>query len=178
MAKKLNAPILTTGRLDPEVPPENAWREIKKLAIQEKAKSVLAITHGPLVEKLLGMLIGAPSIAQLHFAHAAIAHFDTVAPMQEAKGDYTYDEQEVKRLVLGSGGASGVNCEFCEDAADRGWVDMDEVFEGPDGDVDEPPFIRIVIAPSSRKRNACASTSRGFVKTSSRTDLLHTCIGW
>ena len=140
MGKKLDAPIITTGRLDPEVSPEQAWREIKKLAIKNKATSVLAITHGPLVERLLAMLIGAPSIAQLHFAHAAIAHFDTTAPMHEAAGDYTYDEQEVKRLVLGSGGASGVNCEYCEDAADLGWIDMDDVFEGPDGDVDEPPL--------------------------------------
>jgi len=139
MGKKLDAPIITTGRLDPEVSPEQAWREIKKLAIKNKATSVLAITHGPLVERLLAMLIGAPSIAQLHFAHAAIAHFDTVAPMHEAAGDYTYDEQEVKRLILGDGGASG-NCDYCEDAADRGWIDMDDVFEGPDGDVDEPPI--------------------------------------
>lgn len=140
MAKKLEAPVITTGRLDPEVSPEIAWREIKKIAAQKKVSAVLAITHGPLVEKLLAMLVGAPSISRFHFAHAAIAHFDTVAPIQEAKGHYTYDEQEVKRLVLGSGGASGVNCEYCEEAADRGWIDMDDVFEGPDGDVDEPPL--------------------------------------
>src|SRR5580692_2595137 len=102
MAKKLDlsdGQVITTGRLDPEVSPEQAWREIKRLAVQNKVQSVLAITHGPLVEKLLAMLIGAPAISQLHFAHAAIAHFDTVAPMHEAKGDYTYDEQEVKCLV-------------------------------------------------------------------------------
>jgi phosphohistidine phosphatase len=134
MAKKLDAPIVTTGRLDPEVSPEVAWREIKKLAAQNKAQSVLAITHGPLVEKLLAMLIGAPSIAQLHFAHGAIAHFDTVAPMQEAKGEYTYEEQEMKRWVLGSGGASGENCETCEENADAGWIDIDDAPAHPNCD--------------------------------------------
>jgi phosphohistidine phosphatase len=140
VAKKLEAPIITSGRLDPEVSPEVCWREIRKQAALAKVQSVIAITHGPLVEKLLAMLIGAPSVAQLHFAHAAVAHFDTVAPLVEAKGEYTYEEQEVKRLVLGSGGASGVNCDYCEEAADRGWIDMDDVFSGPDGDVDEPPL--------------------------------------
>jgi phosphohistidine phosphatase SixA len=137
MAKRLDATPQTIYQLDPDGSPEAAWRTIRKLA---KGKSVLAVTHGPLVEKLLAYLIGAPTISQLHFAHAAIAHFDTTAPLSEAKGDYTYEEQEMKRLVLGSGGASGENCEYCQDAADRGWIDMDDVFEGPDEDVDESPL--------------------------------------
>jgi len=140
VAKQIDAPVITTGRLDPEVSPEVAWREIRKLAAANRAQSVVAISHGPLVEKLLAFLICAPTISQLHFAHGAIAHFDTTAPIQEAKGDYTYEEREVKRLVLGSGGASGVNCEYCEEAADRGWIDMDDVFEGPGSDEDEAPL--------------------------------------
>src|SRR5271170_3514619 len=47
VAAKLDAPIITTGRLDPEVSPETAWREIRKLASQEKVQSIIAITHGP-----------------------------------------------------------------------------------------------------------------------------------
>jgi phosphohistidine phosphatase SixA len=57
----------------------------------------------------------------------------------DEKGEYTYDEVEQKRLILGDGGQSG-NCDYCEEAADRGWVDMDDVFEGPMGDEDEPPL--------------------------------------
>ena len=54
-------------------------------------------------------------------------------------GEYYYDEQEMKRWNLGSGGASG-NCEICEENADLGWVDMDEVFLDSDGgDIDEAP---------------------------------------
>jgi phosphohistidine phosphatase len=139
--RKLDVPVITTGALDPEVSPELAWRIIRKLAFENHVKSVLAVSHGPLVERLLCYLIGCPSTSLLHFAHGAIAHFDTLPPLttiEEATGEYTYDEQEMKRWVLGSGGASGVNCEDCEEAADRGWVDMDEVF-GPD-DVDDAPM--------------------------------------
>ena len=59
--------------------------------------------------------------------------------LNEARGEYTYDEVEEKRLVLGSGGQSG-NCEWCEDAADEGWVDDDAVYAGPMGDEDGPPL--------------------------------------
>ena len=55
------------------------------------------------------------------------------------EADYTYDYVNEKRLVLGSGGASG-NCEYCEDAADLGWIGDDETFEGPMGDEDGPPL--------------------------------------
>lgn len=57
----------------------------------------------------------------------------------EARGQYTYDTVEEKRLVLGDGGRSG-NCEYCLDAADRGWIEMDDVYEGPMGDEDGPPL--------------------------------------
>lgn len=58
----------------------------------------------------------------------------------EAPGEYTYDEVEMKRWNLGSGGVSGQNCEACEENADRGWIDMDDTFITPDGDdIDEAP---------------------------------------
>jgi len=57
----------------------------------------------------------------------------------EATGEYYYDEVTVKRLVLGDGGREG-NCDCCVEASDRGWIDMDDVFEGPMGDEDEPPL--------------------------------------
>ena len=54
-------------------------------------------------------------------------------------GEYTYDTIEEKRLVLGDGGKSG-NCEYCEEAADRGWIPDDDVYEGPMGTEDGPPL--------------------------------------
>lgn len=62
-----------------------------------------------------------------------------IALLSEAAGEYYYDEKTVKRLVLGSGGTSG-NCDYCEDAAALGWIEEDDVFEGPIGDEDEPPL--------------------------------------
>lgn len=56
----------------------------------------------------------------------------------EAKGKYYYELVGVKRWNLGDGGKSG-NCEVCEDNADRGWIDQDEVFESVFGDTDAEP---------------------------------------
>lgn len=57
----------------------------------------------------------------------------------EATGQYYYDEVTVKRWILGDGGKDG-NCDICNDNADMGWIDMDDVFESDQfGDIDEPP---------------------------------------
>ena len=61
-----------------------------------------------------------------------------VIVLTEATGEYYYDEVTVKRWILGPGGASG-NCELCNDNADAGWIDMDDIFEGVEEDIDEPP---------------------------------------
>ncbi len=58
--------------------------------------------------------------------------------LTEAKGEYFYEDVTVKRWILGDGGASG-NCELCNDNADQGWIDMDDIFEGVEEDIDEPP---------------------------------------
>lgn len=50
---------------------------------------------------------------------------------------YYYEQVEQKRWLLGDGGRSG-NCEICVDNYDRGWIDMDDVFEGVFGDIDQP----------------------------------------
>lgn len=55
--------------------------------------------------------------------------------LDEAAGEYYYDEITVKRSVLGDGGASG-NCELCDDCAGQEWIDMDDVFLSGE---DEPP---------------------------------------
>lgn len=57
----------------------------------------------------------------------------------EAAGEYYYEEVNVKRWVLGSGGRSG-NCETCVENADMGWIPDDDVFLASDGgDLDGPP---------------------------------------
>jgi hypothetical protein len=57
--------------------------------------------------------------------------------IMEAQGEYYYDTRNVKRWVLGDGGKSG-NCEICDENADLGWIDDDEVFIGVFGDIDGP----------------------------------------
>lgn len=77
IAKKLDCPITRSGAIDPDGTPEVAWQAIKDIAAKSNAKYVLAITHGPLVEKLLSHLTGSPLPQQFHFAHGAIAHMET-----------------------------------------------------------------------------------------------------
>lgn len=69
-------------------------------------------------------------------ARVIAASVAVIALLAEAKGEYYYDEVEQKRLVLGDGN----NCDYCEEAAELGWIDMDGVFEGPMGDEDESPL--------------------------------------
>lgn len=61
-----------------------------------------------------------------------------IISLLEKRGEYTYDEIDVKRWILDGGGKSG-NCDLCEDNADLGWIPDDDVFEGIDGDIDGPP---------------------------------------
>lgn len=74
-----------------------------------------------------------------HAQRQLVRSLGALALLLEAAGDYTYTTENVKRWVLGGGGKSGVNCELCEENADRGWVPDDDVFEGVFGDVDGPP---------------------------------------
>lgn len=83
----------------------------------------------------------APSLASASVALLDLidAAEDLTEILREARGEYTYEEIEEKRLVLGPGGKSG-NCEYCVDASEEGWVDDGDVFEGPMGDEDGPPL--------------------------------------
>lgn len=131
------------GLLDPSSDPEATWTALKGLATDNKVESIIAVTHGPLVERLLAYLTGSPLPQQFHFAHAAVAHFESADGLSEAKkkakGKYTYDEVEMKRWILDDGGESG-NCEVCEENEAMGWIDMDATFLDTDGgDIDESP---------------------------------------
>ena len=58
--------------------------------------------------------------------------------LDEKRGEYYYEDVTLKKWVLGDGGVSG-NCEECNEAADLGYIDMDDVFDMFDEDADEPP---------------------------------------
>lgn len=79
VAAQLEVPLIRSGFLDPENAPENTWSELKRLATANKVTSLIAVSHGPLVEKLLAHLTGSPLPQQFHFAHGAVAHFDTTS---------------------------------------------------------------------------------------------------
>jgi len=55
--------------------------------------------------------------------------------LEEAPGEYYYDEVTVKRWILGDGGVAG-NCELCVENSEDGDIDMDDLFSSGD---DEPP---------------------------------------
>jgi phosphohistidine phosphatase len=74
MENHLELEAVTTSALDPDVTPANAWHEILRLGNAAGVKSVLAISHGPLLPDLLAYLTGSDSPHQFHFAHGAIAH--------------------------------------------------------------------------------------------------------
>lgn len=139
--KQLDIPLISSPALDPDSSPEATWAALRKIAANNNAKSVIAISHGPLVEKLLAMLTGTPSCSQFHFAHGAIAHFDTQAPLKERPK--VTDEQKSKRSVKLREAKSGTEkswvggtCPVCQENSDAGFIDIDDQF--PSGD-DEPP---------------------------------------
>ncbi len=74
--KKIDAPVLKSPAIDPDGKPDVALAAIKALAKQKKAKTVLAVSHGPLVEEILAYLTGSEDPTLYHFAHASIAHFE------------------------------------------------------------------------------------------------------
>ena len=54
---------------------------------------------------------------------------------EEARGEYTYEEVEMKRSI-----ADANACDACEEMAELGWIDMDDIFPTDYDDYDEPPF--------------------------------------
>lgn len=210
MADALGCHVATTTLLEPNQKPEDAWKEIERLA--QQSQDVLIVGHHPEIGHLADFITGG---AHIKFDHGAIAliadqHLlwlvtpqivekdegeqeileaaralaEAAVPIQQTitirrvseledggelwqvldgkqkesrrkrrtfaelresgrpvlvdeAGEYTYDEVEQKRWVLGDGGASGENCEDCEEAADMGWIDMDDVFPN---DMDDAPM--------------------------------------
>jgi phosphohistidine phosphatase len=138
VSNQLDAARLRSHKIDPDAAPEEALAEMQRQGRRLKADNVIAVSHGELLGRIAALLTGAGD-ESVHFAPGAAAHFEPTGRATEAKGEYYYEEVPKKRLILGDGGKSG-NCDFCSDAGDLGWIDDGDVFEGPDGDVDEPPL--------------------------------------
>ena len=138
IGKKLDLDPITVPSLDPDGKPEDVLADIERLGAGKK--SVVVVSHSPLVQHLVAHMTGMANSSPIHFPHAAVAHLEPLPAATEARGDYTYDEQEMKRWNLGDGGESGQNCETCEENADMGWIDMDDTFLSTDGDdIDQEP---------------------------------------
>lgn len=73
-------------------------------------------------------------------ADAALAVVEA-ALLEKTERPYTYEEVILKRWVLGDGGQSG-NCEECEENAEAGWIDSEDVFPAVSqyGPVDDGPL--------------------------------------
>lgn len=77
-----------------------------------------------------GEILG--SASNLHALEVALHE---LAEIIEARGEYTYEEIDVKRFIPDADA-----CEICEDAADLGWIPDEDTFEGVFGDEDGPPL--------------------------------------
>jgi phosphohistidine phosphatase SixA len=79
ISKKFEIEPVTMYQLDPDMDgqPEIVWRAIKDEAKKADAKTVIAVSHGPLVEQLLAYLTGSTLPKQFHFDHGCVAHIET-----------------------------------------------------------------------------------------------------
>jgi hypothetical protein len=79
------------------------------------------------------------SLAALIHEHQIAQSLNDLAFLIEARGEYYYDTENVKRWVLGDGGKAG-NCDLCNDNADEGWIGDDDMFLDVEGNnIDGPP---------------------------------------
>lgn len=74
VAKRLDVYRLRTYAIDPDGEPRKALKTLKRLTEDNVVTSVLAVTHGPLVEQISAYLTGSDP-DQIKFAHGAIAYF-------------------------------------------------------------------------------------------------------
>jgi phosphohistidine phosphatase len=109
VAKQLDVPLIRSGFLDPERDPEQCWSEMKRLATANKVQSIIAVSHGPLVEKMLCYLTGSPLPRQFHFSHAAVAYFETTGGQRGVlhwivtPNTVARDEDEMENVVHDAG---------------------------------------------------------------------------
>jgi len=138
IGKKLDLNPVTTSALDPDAKPEDALAEIQRLGAGKK--SVVVVSHSPLVQHLVAHMTGMPSSSPIHFPHAAVAHLEPIPPRKPVTEAQLKKRSKRLREAADEGATEkswvGGTCETCIENADAGWIDMDDQF--PSGD-DEPP---------------------------------------
>lgn len=76
MADKLGSHVADTRLLEPDASPEDAWKEVERLA--QQSKDVLIVGHDPMINALLMWLLGLKAgVPEVRFEHASIAYVDT-----------------------------------------------------------------------------------------------------
>lgn len=138
IGKKLDLEPVTTPALDPDAKPEDALAEIQRLGAGKK--SVVVVSHSPLVQHLVAHMTGMANSSPIHFPHAAVAHMEPIPPRKAITEAQLGKRSKGLREAADDGDTEkswvGGTCETCQENADAGWIDMDEQF--PSGD-DEPP---------------------------------------
>jgi phosphohistidine phosphatase len=138
IGKKLDLTPVTTSALDPDAKPEDALAEIQRLG--EGKKSVVIVSHSPLVQHLVAHMTGMASSSPIHFPHAAVAHMEPIPPRKPVTEAQLKKRSKRLREAADEGATEkswvGGTCKTCQENAEAGWIDMDDQF--PSGD-DEPP---------------------------------------
>ena len=99
LAKKLDAPIQRTPAIDPDSKPADALKAMRQFGKQAAVDSVIAVSHGPLVEEIMAAVTDGRS-KQFHFAHASVAHFeDGVLHWIVTPNTVARDHGEQKKVV-------------------------------------------------------------------------------
>ena len=138
IGKKLDLEPVTTSALDPDAKPEDALAEIQRLGAGKK--SVVVVSHSPLVQHLVAHMTGMPNSSPIHFPHAAVAHLEPIPPRKAVTEAQLKKRSKRLREAVDDGDTQkmwvGGSCEDCQENADAGWIDIDDEFPGG---VDEPP---------------------------------------
>jgi phosphohistidine phosphatase SixA len=102
-AKRLDVDRVRSSAIDPDGDPEKAYRTLKSIAKDHDAKSVIAVSHGPLVQGLHGYLVGTDP-AKIDYAHASISHFgdDKKLHWLVSPNTVARDEDEAKNVTRGA----------------------------------------------------------------------------
>lgn len=82
LGKLLDVDTMQTPILGPNEDPGPAWKVInRQLNKLEGSEELLVVSHGPLINSLMSLLLDSNEGDKFHFSHASIAHLDTQTPL-------------------------------------------------------------------------------------------------
>lgn len=100
MAKALGSYVADTRMLEPNGKPEDAWKEIERLALE--SGDVLIVGHHPALMTLIEWLCGDKDLGfQLHMGHGDIAHVNGGALHWMVTPDIVIPTQEIVEAARG-----------------------------------------------------------------------------